>query len=386
VTQVAQVVKASARRSRVVKLSPEWTVVLDPRTQRARQCVLNGRTFRVSSQYLAHGTYGQVYKACRVGDQLEPTSDCDYVAKFIPLETPEDRQMFQVEAELSVQLSRAGVGPRVFQALTCESHEDHQIETGILILERYDDDVTNLRFTVKDFLQLHKLFDTLHEAGVVHGDTGARNILYKRLPGGQRQFALTDFGRSLPFNKAVPAVYRATDWVPLIVGMVHYNGTMGGPDLLLPNVQYWVQHARQKYGDVAWDQAVRWMVPSRSRGNCAEPGFYVGAVPHLKLGMLRTLGVKGFLAGYLAVPFLLYCKADRVQTVKQVKHLIQQRLTRAQSRKSRVRSGHKGRGGKARRQRRPSKRGSTARKQKTGQSAPAKKSARKKSKQSKPAR
>lgn len=155
------------------------------------------------------GTYGSIHDIC-----TDATfSNCPYVAKVIKFRYPCEPSIFFVEQAIAKRASDLGYGPEVMDSFYCK-----QKSRGTIIYRKYAGNITELKMTSRRLKNLLKKVQLMHDDGIFHQDLFTKNILYRKTSHGNTEFRITDFGISIPFERAVPSVLKACDLVTLLYG------------------------------------------------------------------------------------------------------------------------------------------------------------------------
>jgi tRNA A-37 threonylcarbamoyl transferase component Bud32 len=136
------------------------------------------------------GAYGSISEVCQ-------RSNCKFVAKVVPIASPEQKKAFVREARISKPLGDAGLAPKVHDIFTC-------LNAGFIVMETWEGSFRGLLEKEKyprklDLEQIGVLIQKMHRLGVIHNDLHVGNILYTHKKG-KRLFSITDFGLASQFT------------------------------------------------------------------------------------------------------------------------------------------------------------------------------------------
>jgi tRNA A-37 threonylcarbamoyl transferase component Bud32 len=161
---------------------------------------------------LGSGTYGQVTQACF--DNV-----CKYVAKEQVFFELDDRLRYRKrfywnrfigEALITKFAYEKGFGVPFYGYFICDNGRK-----GMMFMDRYTDTLRKANLSRDDVNQLIKRIEQMHNAGILHQDLFAKNVMYKRLPDGSKDIKIIDFGLSVAFRKKVPLMLRAVDYITM---------------------------------------------------------------------------------------------------------------------------------------------------------------------------
>jgi serine/threonine protein kinase len=167
--------------------------------------------YRIDPHVLGEGSYGKVMPAC-------DGQTCEDVAKLITFDenrfTEQYRHnVFFAECAITDFAGKKGFGIPVRAYYLC----DHG-KKGVIIMERYRRDLFEIRneLTFDEMKQLIDNVRTMHNYGILHRDLFLKNTMYKRDKDGKRDIRIIDFGMAIPFEKTIPEIFRAIDYINLL--------------------------------------------------------------------------------------------------------------------------------------------------------------------------
>jgi serine/threonine protein kinase len=87
-----------------------------------------------------------------------------------------------------------------------------------MLMERYKRDLFAIRdeLTWEEMKGLMDKVHRMHSYGILHRDLFLKNTMYQRNAQGLRDIRIIDFGMAIPFEKEIPPVFRAIDFLNLI--------------------------------------------------------------------------------------------------------------------------------------------------------------------------
>lgn len=167
--------------------------------------------YRVDSHMLGEGSYGKVMPVCK-GDI------CTDVAKVITFDfqrfpEPYRYNVFFAECVITKFAGEKGFGIPVKTFFLCDEGKK-----GVMIMERFRRDLVAIanELTWEEMKQLLDKVRKMHSYGVLHRDLFLKNTMYRRDASGKRDIRIIDFGMSIPFEKEIPKVFCAIDYVNLL--------------------------------------------------------------------------------------------------------------------------------------------------------------------------
>lgn len=167
--------------------------------------------YRVEPHVLGEGSYGKVMPAC--DGQI-----CEDVAKLITFDEKRFTEFYRhnvffAECVITEYAGRKGFGIPVKAYYLCDSGKK-----GVIIMERYKRDLFDIRndLTFDEMKQLIDKVRTMHNDGILHRDLFLKNTMYKRDSEGKRDIRIIDFGMAIPFEKTIPEIFRAIDYINLL--------------------------------------------------------------------------------------------------------------------------------------------------------------------------
>ena len=150
--------------------------------------------------FLASGTYGSVYEACK------PKGTCKYVIKFQKLGKG---STFNSEVEITKKMSKLKIGPEHVGAFKCKEKN-----VGIIVSEKWDGELKHKELkTLSPHLisTLEDQINKLHKEGYIHADIKPSNILVRRSTLGKvTDLTLADFGIT---DTPEGLKKKNTDWI-----------------------------------------------------------------------------------------------------------------------------------------------------------------------------
>ena len=223
---------------------------------------LNFEPYKITNKVLGKGSYGEVILACK-----QPENNCNFVGKIVDLRfsphyDPVYRlNLFYTECMIADFAGKHKFGVPIRGYALCKQSKSPKSQTkdnnpeeqgifatimswfsgnkddfiptdfnksikGLLIMDKYDSDLesdqTGIEF--EDYVDLFKKIKTMHDYGILHRDLYTRNILYIKKKGAdslsQRpDLRIIDFGLSIPFEREIPGVFKAVDYLKLISGI-----------------------------------------------------------------------------------------------------------------------------------------------------------------------
>lgn len=149
---------------------------------------------------IGQGSNAAVIEACLTG-----TTDCNYVAKLIPITVKEWKngcltanEHILYELALSRWMGDLGIGPKIHDAFRCSTTNE-----VIVIMDRYTGTLEDLLLKGPiDIKPIVALIDAMHQAGVFHRDLHEGNIFYRLTKTGI-EYAIGDYGLALITNNAL---------------------------------------------------------------------------------------------------------------------------------------------------------------------------------------
>ena len=167
--------------------------------------------YRVDPHVLGEGSYGKVMPAC--DGQV-----CTDVAKIISFDTTRFTEkyrfnVFLVECAITQFAGEKGFGIPVKKYYLCDEGQK-----GVIIMERFKRDLMEVRneLTWEDMKQLLDKVRQMHSYGILHRDLFLKNTMYRRDAQGRRDIRIIDFGMSIAFEKQIPDVFCAIDYMNLL--------------------------------------------------------------------------------------------------------------------------------------------------------------------------
>jgi len=186
--------------------------------------------YRLTDHVLGRGSYGKVVSTCE-------QDKCDKdVAKIVKFDFSQGSphyvfNVFYAESIITQFAGEHGFGIPVKAYYLCKEEEEKKVISqsenvvtqemvtkGVVIMERFDGDLEDIQnqLTFEDFKQLFAKVKIMHSYGILHRDLFLRNVMYKNLNHGQKDFQIIDFGLSIPMGKEIPGQFRAIDYLNLI--------------------------------------------------------------------------------------------------------------------------------------------------------------------------
>jgi len=172
---------------------------------------LQYQNYYTNRQPFAAGTYGSIHDVCKDAALQE----CPYVAKVIHFRDNCSHQSFFVEQAISKRASDKGYGVPVLDSFFCNDRE-----TGVIIYEKFDNDLVNFAITPAHLSSLLEKVHDMHDDGIFHQDLFTKNVLYKKHADNTIDIRITDFGLSIPVETKLDAVLRACDLVTILYGLM----------------------------------------------------------------------------------------------------------------------------------------------------------------------
>lgn len=167
--------------------------------------------YRVDSHILGEGSYGKVMPACK-GDV------CTDVAKIVTFDFQRFPELYRynvffVECVITKFAGEQGFGIPVKTFFLCDEGKK-----GVILMERFSRDLLTIASELKweDMKQLLDKVRQMHSYGILHRDLFLKNTMYKKDASGKRDIRIIDFGMSIAFEKEIPKVFRAIDYVNLL--------------------------------------------------------------------------------------------------------------------------------------------------------------------------
>lgn len=167
--------------------------------------------YRVDPHVLGEGSYGKVMPAC--DGQV-----CADVAKVVSFDMTRFAEQYRInvflaECAITQFAGEKGFGIPVKAFYLCDENRK-----GVIIMERFRRDLFEVRneLTWDDMKQLLDKVRQMHSYGILHRDLFLKNTMYKRDDQGRRDIRIIDFGMSIAFEKSIPGVFCAIDYVNLL--------------------------------------------------------------------------------------------------------------------------------------------------------------------------
>lgn len=167
--------------------------------------------YKVEPHVLGEGSYGKVMPAC-------DASKCDDVAKLITFDEKRFTELYRhnvffAECAITDFAGKHGFGIPVKAFYLCDNGKK-----GVIIMERFKRDLFDIRseLTFDEMKQLIDKVHTMHNYGILHRDLFLKNTMYRRDSEGKRDIRIIDFGMSIPFEKTIPEIFRAIDYINLL--------------------------------------------------------------------------------------------------------------------------------------------------------------------------
>lgn len=212
-----------------------------------------------SDSHIEKGSYGSVYRACR-------NSNCDFVGKLIELDFRYAPKyvwnIFKGEALISEKAGDLGVGVPIYSYFLC-----NEGKTGVLIMERMDKDIDHTGLPPEDLETVLTLIKKMHDAGILHRDLFARNVMYKDTDQG-RIYRIIDFGLAIAFGKGIPAVLRGIDYVNLLKSI---------PNITEEMMERGKNYIIEEIGENSYNTATKWI--EEHQETCASEFFLLKHLP-----------------------------------------------------------------------------------------------------------
>lgn len=180
-------------------------------------------TFKLTDHVLGRGSYGKVVTTC------EEDICNKYVAKIVKFDFSQASphyvyNVFYAESIITKFAGEHGFGIPVKTYYLCQEKnintdtDTNMVKKGVVIMERFDGDLEDLRdqLTFEDYKQLFNKVKIMHSYGILHRDLFLRNVMYKNLPEGKKDFRIIDFGLTICMGKEIPPQFKAIDYLNLI--------------------------------------------------------------------------------------------------------------------------------------------------------------------------
>lgn len=140
--------------------------------------------------FLGKGHYGQVWQVC---DNQSNPPNCNLAVKSItiPLKDKRLQKALAREIEISEQMGKLDISPRIFDHWKCEDKD-------LLLMKRLEgkdlEHTSDLQ--LEDLLDIYDLIRKMHKHDILHNDLYARNVFITPDFEGQRRSWLLDWGLS----------------------------------------------------------------------------------------------------------------------------------------------------------------------------------------------
>lgn len=200
--------------------------------------------FRVDSHILGEGSYGKVMQACK-------NDTCTDVAKIIAFDFERFPELYRYNVFFAECMITKFAGEKQFGIPVKTFFLCDEGKKGVIIMDRYRRDLLSIEneLTWDEMKQLLDKVRKMHSYGILHRDLFLKNTMYKRdADTGSRDIRIIDFGMSIPFEKEIPKIFRALDYVNLL------------SDLSIPSLKQQCRTYVESYlGKKEMDQADQWI-------------------------------------------------------------------------------------------------------------------------------